>query len=58
LRVSSVNSSYREGLGKNFIANGLIVLMYQAPTTYYMQNMKFITLCQKKQRKAIDPRTR
>ena len=46
LIVSYSDSLYRDGLGRNFINNGLIVLVYQSPKNYYTQNQKFRQLCQ------------
>jgi hypothetical protein len=54
LVVSLHNSQYRDGLGRNFIKNNLIVLMYKflpTPrypnqiTSFYSPNEKFSTLC-------------
>ena len=50
LRVSFNNPLYRNGLGHNFIKNGLIVLLYSSPKTpYYSQNKKYARLCLTKQ---------
>jgi len=54
LAVSFSDSQYRDGLGRNFIKNNLIVLMYRSLPTprypnqiapFYSPNEKFSTLC-------------
>jgi len=53
LKVSLIDPKYRDGLGDNFISNGLIVLMYRNlpnrydrdPDTYYCPNEDFAMLC-------------
>ena len=51
LEVSYPDDQYRNGLGQNFIDNGLIVLMYRNPTPYYLSsryyspNVEFANLC-------------
>jgi hypothetical protein len=58
LEVSLSDTQYRDGLGRNFIKNNLIVLMYKFPPTlgypnppvFYSPNGKFSTLCLVKQR--------
>lgn len=53
LVVSLHNSQYRDGLGRNFIKNNLIVLMYKSlptprypnPPIVYSPNEEFSTLC-------------
>jgi hypothetical protein len=46
LVVTLENSLYRDGLGKSFIQNGLVVLMYREPSHgQYETNKKYTLLC-------------
>jgi len=46
LDVSYRDPQYRESLGRHFIKNQLIVILYRPITSYYTPNAEFLDLCQ------------